>query len=229
MLQKLGSWAWMGGAALAGIAGMVNAIGFLSYSHQGVTHLTGITSQMGIAVQSLDTANTGHLALVIGTFFTGAVLSGFIIRRQTLKLGRRYGMALGIEGVLLCVAALLMRRHHEAGSYFASAAFGLQNAMASTYSGAILRTTHVTGIVTDLGAMIGHALRGMDVEWPRARLYLMVLGGFTAGGIMGAAVFRLVGTDALFYPAGLTLAVAAGYAVYSHYARMHPPEPPTSL
>ena len=47
-----------------------------------------------------------------------------------------------------------------------------------------------------------------------------------AGGIVGAAVFRLVGTDALFYPAGLTLAVAAGYGAYSHYARMHPPEPP---
>lgn len=223
MLQKLGSWAWMGGAALAGIAGMVNAIGYLSYSHQGVTHLTGTASQLGIAVQGLDGVNAAHLGLVMAAFFAGAVLSGFIIRRQTLKLGRRYGVALGLVGGLLCVAALLMRRNHEAGSYFASAAFGLQNAMASTYSGAILRTTHVTGIVTDLGAMLGHALRGMDVEWPRARLYLMVLGGFTAGGVLGAAVFRLVGTDALFYPAGLTLVVAAGYGVYSHWVRAHPP------
>lgn len=228
MLQKLGYWAWLGGAALAGIAGMVNAIGYLSYSHQGVTHLTGTASQLGIAVHAGDTVNTGHLVLVIVAFFSGAVLSGYIIRRQTLKLGRRYGMALGLEGALLCMAALLMRRHHEAGSYFASAAFGLQNAMASTYSGAILRTTHVTGIVTDLGAMLGHALRGMEIEWPRARLYLMVLGGFTAGGVVGAALFRLVGTDALFYPAGPTLAVAAGYGAYSHYVRIHPPKPPVA-
>jgi uncharacterized membrane protein YoaK (UPF0700 family) len=45
-------------------------------------------------------------------------------------------------------------------TFWASAACGLQNAMVSTYSGAIIRTTHITGTVTDLGAMIGQYLRG---------------------------------------------------------------------
>jgi uncharacterized membrane protein YoaK (UPF0700 family) len=133
-----------------------------------------------------------------------------------LKLGRRYGVALGIEGVLLLAAALLMRRHHEAGSYFASAAFGLQNAMATNYSGAILRTTHVTGIVTDLGAIIGHALRGLEIDGARVRLYLLVLGAFVVGGVVGGVLFRCVGTDALFYPAALTLIVAVIYGAYAH-------------
>jgi hypothetical protein len=39
-----------------------------------------------------------------------------------LKLGRRYGATLAIEGLLLGIAAVLMQRHFEAGSYFASAA-----------------------------------------------------------------------------------------------------------
>lgn len=220
MLDKLGIWAWIGGAALAGIAGMVNAIGYLSYSHQAVTHLTGTASQLGIRLSESAYAASGHLALVVLAFLAGAILSGFIIQRQTLKLGRRYGVALGIEGVLLLAAALLMRRHHEAGSYFASAAFGLQNAMATTYSGAILRTTHVTGIVTDLGAILGHALRGLEIDGARVRLYLLVLGAFITGGVIGGVLFRLVGTDALFYPSALTLIVAVVYGAYAHRKKL---------
>ena len=224
MLQKLGSWAWIGGASLAAIAGMVNAIGFLSYSHQAVTHLSGTTSQLGIALYGLDRPVILHLSAVLFAFFLGSVLSGFLIQRQTLKLGRRYGAALAIEGILLFLAALLMRRHHDAGSYFASAAAGLQNAMATTYSGAILRTTHVTGIVTDIGSAVGHALRGLEIDRPRLRLYLLVFAGFLAGGVVGAALFGSSGTDALFYPAGLTLVVALAYTAYAH-RRIQSPAP----
>lgn len=223
MIHKLDTWAWLGGASLAVIAGMVNAIGVLSYSHQAVTHLTGTASMLGIGLSAGDLGVAGHLFLVIVSFLGGAVLSGFIIQRQTLRLGRRYGVALGCEGVLLAVAALLMRRHLEAGSYFASAAFGLQNAMATTYSGAILRTTHVTGMVTDLGAILGHALRGLEIDLARVRLYLLILGSFVSGGVLGGVLFRTVGTDALFYPAAITFIAAAVYGGYAHHRKLHPP------
>ncbi len=219
MLQKLGKWAWIGGGALAGIAGMVNAIGYLSYSHQAVTHLTGTTSLLGIAIQQRDLTQAAHLGGVMFAFFCGAVLSGFIIQRQTLKLGRRYGVALGIEGLLLALAALCMHRHLQVGAYLASLACGLQNAMATTYSGAILRTTHVSGIVTDLGSALGHALRGLDVDLPRIRLYGLVLVAFFLGGILGSAVFAISGTDALLYPAALVFVVSLGYTGYAHHTR----------
>jgi uncharacterized membrane protein YoaK (UPF0700 family) len=220
MLQKLGKWAWIGGGALAGIAGMVNAIGYLSYSHQAVTHLTGTTSLLGIALERHDLTQAAHLVGVMLAFFVGAATSGFIIQRQTLKLGRRYGIALGIEGLLLALAALCMRQHLSMGAYLASLACGLQNAMATTYSGAILRTTHVTGIVTDLGSALGHALRGLEVDLPRVRLYCLVLLSFFLGGLLGSAVFAITGTDALLYPAGLVFVVALGYTVYAHRARL---------
>jgi uncharacterized membrane protein YoaK (UPF0700 family) len=222
MLTKIGHWAWIGGAALAGIAGMVNAIGFLSFSHQAVTHLTGTTSLLSIAMLELDGAAILHLGFVIFAFFLGAALSGFIIQRETLKLGRRYGAALAIEGLLLGIAAIMMHGHHDAGSYFASAACGLQNAMASTYSGTILRTTHLTGMVTDIGSSVGHALRGLEVDHLRLRLGVLVFIGFSVGGVGGSALFRVHGSDGLFYPAGLTLLVAVAYTSYAHYRRFRP-------
>lgn len=223
MLQKLGAWAWIGGASLAAIAGMVNAVGFLGSGHQAVTHLSGTTTLLSVAVSLLDVPALLHLGATLLAFLAGAALSGFIIQRQTLKLGRRYGAALAIEGCLLFAAALLLRRDHISGAWFAASAAGLQNAMATTYSGAILRTTHVTGIVTDIGSALGHALRGLEIDRARLRLHLLVLAGFLSGGVVGAALFRLHGADALFYPAALTFAVAITYSLYAHFKRATQP------
>ena len=44
-------WVWVGAGALACVAGMVNAVGFLGFEHQAVTHLTGTTTLFGIAVR----------------------------------------------------------------------------------------------------------------------------------------------------------------------------------
>ena len=58
------------------------------------------------------------------------------------------------------------------GLLLASAACGLQNALATTYSGAIVRTTHVTGIFTDLGIMLGAIFRGQTLDYRKAKLFL---------------------------------------------------------
>jgi uncharacterized membrane protein YoaK (UPF0700 family) len=56
MIAKLPRWVWVGAALLAGIAGLINAVGFLSVARQGVTHLTGTTTLHGLAAL---TATTG--------------------------------------------------------------------------------------------------------------------------------------------------------------------------
>lgn len=48
----------------------------------------------------------------------------------------------------------------------------------------------------------------------------VVLLAFFLGGILGAAVFAITGTDALFYPAALVLLVALCYTAYAHRARL---------
>ncbi|HWA10706.1 MAG TPA: YoaK family protein [Opitutaceae bacterium] len=220
MIYKLERWAWWGGAALAMIAGIVNAVGLRSYAHQAVTHVTGTTSLFALALAHGDGAASLNLGLVLASFFVGALVSGFIVQSDALKLGRRYGVALLVESILLFTASVLMGSDVPVGSYFASAACGLQNAMASTYSGAVLRTTHLSGMFTDCGAAFGHLLRGAPVAWIRIRLYALLIGAFTVGGIAGSLLFDVYGPATLFIPAGLTGVVAVSYMVYAHARRL---------
>ncbi|MES2692572.1 MAG: YoaK family protein [Verrucomicrobiota bacterium] len=219
MIHKLERWAWWGGALLATIAGIVNAVGLQSYAHQAVTHVTGTTSLFAQAVAHLDGGMVVSFGLVVGSFVAGAILSGFIIQNSTLRLGRRYGIALFAESILLITASALMSSHLLVGSYFASAACGLQNAMASTYSGAVLRTTHLSGMFTDLGAAIGHFLRGGAVDWIRVRLYVVLIGSFFSGGVIGSLLFERYGPATLYIPAGLTGTVALCYTAYAQRQR----------
>ena len=208
---------------LAAIAGAVNAVGFLSYAHQAVTHLTGTTTLMSLAIYERNVDELLHLFGVIVAFVAGAAFSGFLIQHSTLKLGRRYGAALLVEGALLACAAALMESHGLIGSLFASAACGLQNAMAGTYSGALVRTTHLTGMFTDLGAALGHLARGIPVEWLRVRLCLTIIVSFTIGGVIGAILFGYLKSDTLYVPAVLTGVVGVWYTIYAHRKKKSAP------
>ena len=223
MITKMERWAWWGGATLAGIAGMVNSVGFLSYAHQAVTHLTGTTTLISLAVVHQKPAEWLHLLMVVLAFVLGAAISGFLIQHSTLKLGRRYGAVLLLESGLLGCAAALMKSHSVEGSYFASAACGLQNAMASTYSGSLLRTTHLSGMFTDVGAALGHWARGIKVDWLRVRLSGLIIVSFGIGGIVGALLFQKLQYATLYVPAVFTGIVGIGYTAYAHAKRIKSP------
>jgi len=212
MINKLERWAWAGGALLAANAGMVNAVGLKSYAHQAVTHVTGSTTLFTLAVAHLDLAALSDLGMVLLSFVAGAALSGFIVQKDALKLGRRYGVALLIESLLLMVAAFLMRSNNGLASYFASAACGLQNALATTYSGAVVRTTHVTGVVTDLGIAIGRRLRGESVPANQPTLLAILFAGYLLGGVTGALIYHRAGSATLGIPAAVTALLALSYS-----------------
>jgi len=223
MISKLPRWVWGGAWVLAFIAGIVNVVGLLGFEHQAITHLTGNTSLLAEALATLNFSATLHFAALIGAFVAGTVLSGFLIQDSTLQLGRRYGVALLLESLLLFVAVPLLEFNSAYGMYAAACACGLQNAMVSTYSGAVVRTTHVSGMFTDLGIFFGHALRGLPVDSKRVSLCFLVISGFLCGGVAGTLAFQAFGYSALLFPACLTALVSITYGLYQFRRARSPP------
>ncbi|MGO4503014.1 MULTISPECIES: YoaK family protein [unclassified Dyella] len=216
MLRQLPRWAWVGGGLLALGAGCINVVGYLCFRHQPITHLTGTSTEFGLALARGDAGEIAHWGLVILAFLLGAMLSGFIVQQGALRLGRRYGVVLMLESALLFAATPLIHGGHDLGLYLASAACGLQNAMVSTYSGATVRTTHLSGIFTDLGIYLGHRLRGLEVDSLRINICLLVASHFIVGATLGALGFMVWQERVLLAPATLTGVVGLGYAIYRH-------------
>lgn len=211
---QLPRWVWMGTGLLACAAGMVNVVGYLGFEHQAITHLTGTTTLFGSALAKGDVRSMLHLAGVAVAFMLGAALSGMIVQDSTLKLGRRYGIALALESALLFAAIPLFQRGQLAGALLAATACGLQNAMATTYSGAVVRTTHLSGMFTDLGIGLGHALRGLPLQKRRLLLCTLIIVSFLVGAAIGGWLFMHLGYVALALPAAATGIAGLGYTTY---------------
>ena len=146
------------GLALTFIAGATNAGGFLAV-HQYTSHMTGIVSSMAdrLALGEVALALAGLGALL--SFISGSAISAILInwgRRR--RMHSEYAAPLLVEAALLLLFGLLGARLAEHATLFAPwtvmllcLIMGLQNAIITKISHAEIRTTHVTGLVTDLG------------------------------------------------------------------------------
>jgi len=215
VISKLPRWIEFGSFVLALIAGFVNSIGLLGFNHQSISHLSGTATLIGTSIVNALFTDVLHLSMVIFSFIIGAIISGFYLRSGALKLGRNYSRLLMLEACFLLIAIYFLTKDSFYGHYFASAACGLQNALVTTFSGAVIRTTHVTGIFTDLGLMIGAKFRGEAFDKRKALLFILIINGFILGGILGAFAFNTFKFEALFMPAVGCLLLAMSYSIYN--------------
>jgi uncharacterized membrane protein YoaK (UPF0700 family) len=206
----------VGGALLTGSAGFVNAV-LLSFFQVPVSHMSGAVSHLGVAVASRPLREALGAVTIIAAFFVGSVLSGALVGRDTALPGRRYGVVLFIQGLALAAAGGCLYARLSAGVPLAAFACGMQNAMSSSYYGLAMRTTHVTGMVTDLGVIVGHWLRHRRVSRWKAQVLSVMTGAFVAGGVLGAVSIVWLDFRVLYVPAGGTL--LAGVTYFLHAAR----------
>ncbi len=217
MISVLPRWVWSAAGLLAFLAGMVNVTGVLGFSHEAVTHLTGVTTWLGAALAGGATGQVWHLGGILFSFVAGAATCGLVVGDSPLQTGNRFAGAFLLESILLGVAIPLLMQGLTTGVFLTCAAMGLQNALVAAFSGSLIRTTHLSGLFTDLGIMVGQALRGLPTDPRRWKLCGFVISGFLGGAVAGAAGFHCLSYRVLLIPAGITLII--GLAGLAHQRR----------
>ncbi len=214
------------GFALAFVAGASNAGAFLAVGLY-TSHMTGIVSSMA------DNLALGEIGLVLGAL--GAVFS-FLLGAMTsaimINYGRRRGwrsqfaLPLLLEAGLFLVFGLMGATLAGMDGLFVPATvmllcftMGLQNAVITKISGAVIRTTHLTGIITDLGIELGKFIywnqTAPQVAAPvvadreRMAMLAMLVASFLVGGVCGAIGFRHFGYLATLPLAGILIYLSA--------------------
>jgi uncharacterized membrane protein YoaK (UPF0700 family) len=194
-LQK---WLMVGGCGLAFGAAFANT-GLVLHTGTAVSHLTGDISNFTINLARWSpVAKAGLLAASTAAagFLLGAMLAGFAIHHPSLDFSRPYGRSITAIGTLFLTASLLVERWPLAGISLAACACGMQNALATHYRGLILRTTHLTGMFTDLGISLGMKIRGHDVALWKIAVPAALIASFCAGAL-AAALLETAGFDAI--------------------------------
>lgn len=207
------------------VAGAANAGGLMAVGRY-TSHMTGIVSRMADDAALGLWAPLAAGAAALGAFVAGAGVSAILInwaRRRDMQA--EYALPLAVEAGLLTLFAcadLLARVHPQTALAGATLllcfVMGLQNAIITKLSGARIRTTHITGLVTDLGIEAGKALypnrRGdlvpVRADAPKLRLLAGLAATFFVSGVIGALAFHRAGTAAALPLAALLMTIGAG-------------------
>eukprot|EP00435_Cladocopium_sp_Y103_P034017 s410_g8.t1 len=157
--QRPAFWVMGFGWCLAACAGAANVIAFKSWNLYA-SHVTGSTSEMAFRLEGYHQGEYGseslkEASLLVFSFLCGAYACGLLIDKNQVHFGGKafYGLALVLNSSLLASAAFIPGRLLPV--CLVAAACGLQNAMCTSHFGAIIRTTHVTGTMTDIGSTFG--------------------------------------------------------------------------
>ncbi|OOS25929.1 YoaK family protein [Moraxella pluranimalium] len=211
MGDTIPAWVLWGAVVLAFCAGLLNTIALMGFTHVSASHVTGNVSQFALSLLDGDWVNMRLFLISIASFWFGSVLSGMIIGSSELNINRHYGYAMYLEALLLCLSLALYIHDNYFGQMMIAMACGLQNSMVATYGGAVVRTTHLTGTTSDLGATVGNWLVGRKVDISKVVLHSGLWWAFFIGGFVAVWLYREVGYWAMLLPIMIILLAATSY------------------
>ncbi|MCM2352010.1 MAG: DUF1275 domain-containing protein [Pseudobdellovibrio sp.] len=210
---------------LSFLAGSINTGGFLA-SHRFVSHVTGYATLAGISLEQMDWYGFIMTLIIPIAFMVGVMFSAYLTEKQFAhyRHGQKYAPVMQIVAFLLLVVALggLFGFFGEFGTntdlkndYLLSAilcmACGLQNGAITMSSGATVRTTHLTGLTTDLGlGLVRAEITAKNSEQKQKerrsnKLRMGTVASFTAGAIVGAFAFINFKFAGFLLPASIAL------------------------
>ncbi|HJF28973.1 DUF1275 domain-containing protein [Acinetobacter bohemicus] len=221
-LQRLPVWVQLGAFLLALNAGMINVLGLLTVLNQSVSHMTGNVSMLTMALLEWQPEMMLYLVLIILCYVMGSMYSGLILGNSHFRLGRLYGYPLSLVAFFIFLCWLLLPYFPRYALLWACVAMGLQNAMVSHYKGTIIRTTHLSGVLTDLGLALGYRLRRLEVESRRVILHGLIFLGFLIGGILASWTYPYLKLNAFLIPTALSFLLSLSYwIIYLRYRHQH--------
>ena len=223
--------------SLSWVAGFTNVVLFTHCGGLFVSHVTGTTTQLGEAIAQRRQERVLLFGGLWLSFLCGAIASA-LMTESARRRGSpsKYVLPLAIEALLLTGVALWLEANAESAAlvgfagrlaaYLAAFAMGIQNATITKISGAVVRTTHLTGVTTDLGLegvqyllWVRDKLTGRG--WPRVarmirvsrrhpellRVLLLasILGSFLFGATAGLLLYLRWGPVVLTLPVAFLL------------------------
>jgi uncharacterized membrane protein YoaK (UPF0700 family) len=198
--------------ALSALAGYVDGIGFLHLGGLFVSFMSGNSTRMGVSLAAGQWRSAAEALGLIALFVAGAAFGSLIV------LGRgvhRQPFVLLAEAALLAGAAFCYQFSLPNSAVAAIVmAMGLENAVFQIKGGGGLGLTYVTGALVKVGQHLAAALTGGPrFGWvPNFLLWAAM----SVGALCGGLAYHWINLGAIWFAAGLALALSATFAATIH-------------
>jgi uncharacterized membrane protein YoaK (UPF0700 family) len=213
------------GALTAFSAGMVNVISVMVF----FAFTSNVTGHYAILAHEIAKGNWYQAAIAllwVVLFFLGNFVSNLIVIHGHNRLGNYIAHALPILLEIACLAFVGFYLHHfyqetlqETELLVAVMLFamGLQNGLTASISNFAIKTTHLTGLTTDLGLLFSMFTKKEYREDKnlvhRAQLLLYIVSAYMSGGIVAGVVYHQLKSFA-FLVVCLVLCLIIAYDLY---------------
>ena len=171
-------------AFLTFLSGFIN-VGAIRIFSLPISHHTGNISHLALSIVHKNITEVFIIGSAILAFFAGAFISGLLFHQRKFGLKKRYGILL--MGLAIIFLSLLKTPQILKVSALSFAA-GVQNAMFIFYGDILVRTTHITGYLTDAAFALAMCLRGKKDKFRFFLFYSLNILFFLAGGITAGLI-----------------------------------------
>ena len=216
-MERYGTRERLFAAALSGLAGYVDAVGFVQSQGFFVSFMSGNSTRLGVGVAG--SAADALAAAGLLTAFIAGVTGGSLLGRANEK-NRVPVVLAGVAALLACAAALGGLDHLQAALGLTAFAMGAENATLEHRGRVRVGLTYMTGSVVRLGQALADRLAGgRSGDWLPP---LVLWGGFLSGTVAGAFAAIGLGFDALWLgSAAATLFAVAGRMISASLTEQH--------
>ena len=193
---------------LSFVAGIVNVTGFFAVQRL-TTNVTGHFAFFVDEIFKLNFWQSFIYFLYIFFFFSGSFVSSFLIEIMSRKDDHYiYVVPASVECVILFVVGFfgqeLISKSPNTIAFSLLFVMGLQNSLVTTISSASVRTTHLTGLFTDLGIDLSQLFfyKAKEQRYKlisSIKLRLTIITFFFTGGIIGGILYSEIGLKSLVF------------------------------
>ena len=175
----------------------------LDGTKQAVAAVTGAYTGSAVAMASGNGGAAMNTFKVLGSYIAGAMAAGLLNPNpKTFQVAKGVGPSLLLGSVLLFTSKSLLSNHQNLLAFcLIAAANGLQNSMTSVHTANLCRTTHYTGISSDMGTFLGQLLRGNKANAMKLKVFAGLAASFWLGGFASVKVAGKMCENALLLPA----------------------------
>lgn len=209
-------------------AGVLNMGGFMA-CHRFVSHVTGFATFFGHEFSQKNRSQALGMLIVPLFFLFGAMVSGYLVDLR-LKLHKKpkYYIAYAVMLILILLTTLggwlgwfgpfgaFLEESRKGYLLLILLCFtcGIQNGTITSVSRSVVRTTHLTGITTDLGIGLVRLLNKQNLSKEHGELLesehkatfmrVGIIAMFVLGSVVGGFLFPVVGFSGFLIPAFTT-------------------------